>query len=294
VCNAVAFVPGAEVLPEERAEVDEEVENDNTESDDEDGWVDMPSSEEEDNEEDTELEISDDDDEESDENAEDGWETDSGNEDEEEAEDNNEEEEDDNAKETVDGGKASLPKKLTKSQKKKVKAQEKAESATAKLEKAKLVSESRILTDADFRQIKAHQIRKKMAAERKHQNDKSRKRTNDDVLIDEEVQEKIARREEGDGLPRLNDIEHFHKKFHRQTKEERKAQVEAGREGREDFGKPKKKGPHVGRTNRELAKKKNYQMVQQKVRGKNRNRSFRDKQMSLRKYLLRQAGKKAN
>lgn len=128
------------------------------------------------------------------------------------------------------------------------------------------------MTDADFRKIRAHQIRKKMAAERKHQNDGNRKRTNDDALIDEEVQEKIARyelrsyvlptsvapyaarhkykiqvqcyefrREEGDGLPRLNDIEHFHKKFHRQTKEERKATVEAGREGREEFGRPKKK-----------------------------------------------------
>lgn len=52
-------------------------------------------------------------------------------------------------------------------------------------------------------------------------------------------------------------------------------------------------GPHVGRTNRELAKRKNYQMVQAKIKGRNRNRTFRDKQMSLRKYLLRQQGKKA-
>lgn len=64
-----------------------------------------------------------------------------------------------------------------------------------------MVSESRILTDADFRKIRAHQIRKKMAAERKHQNDGNRKRTNDDALIDEEVQEKIARYDPLSGVP---------------------------------------------------------------------------------------------
>lgn len=47
-------------------------------------------------------------------------------------------------------------------------------------------------------------------------------------------------RKEIDGLPRLNDIEHFHKRP-KQNKLERKAQVEAGREGRGDFGKPKKR-----------------------------------------------------
>jgi hypothetical protein len=102
----------------------------------------------------------------------------------------------------------------------------------------------------------------------------------------------------------LADIEHFHKKLRRQTKEERMADVEAGRVGRETFSRPKKRvsreapgdecgwvqGAHVGRTNRELAKRKNYQMVKQKVRGKNRQRSFRDRQISLRKYLQQQKG----
>lgn len=94
----------------------------------------------------------------------------------------------------------------------------------------------------------------------------------------------------------------------RQTKEERLEQIREGREGRPEYGKPKKrviqlkfnfhwmiyifKGAHVGRTNRELAKRKNYQMVRHKVRGKNRQRSFRDRQISLRNYLLRQQGKK--
>lgn len=68
-----------------------------------------------------------------------------------------------------------------------------------------------------------------------------RKRKNDDVRLEEELAEKMARREQGDGLARLNDIEHFSKKIRRQTKEERLAQVKEGREGRDEFGKPKKR-----------------------------------------------------
>ncbi|VDP21711.1 unnamed protein product [Onchocerca flexuosa] len=68
--------------------------------------------------------------------------------------------------------------------------------------------------------------------------------------------------------------------------------VRKGREGRQQFGKPKKTGDHVGRTNRELMKRKNFQMVRHKLRGKNRQRSFKERQESLRKYLLRQAGRK--
>uniref|UniRef100_A0A915LQP3 Protein SDA1 n=1 Tax=Meloidogyne javanica TaxID=6303 RepID=A0A915LQP3_MELJA len=84
-----------------------------------------------------------------------------------------------------------------------------------------------------------------------------------------------------------------HSKKRKQTKEERMEQVRLGREDRATtYAKPKKKGAHVGRTNRELAKRKNFKMVQHKMRGKNRQRSFRDRQLSLRNYLLRQQGKK--
>ncbi|VDK55870.1 unnamed protein product [Anisakis simplex] len=174
-------------------------------------------------------------------------------------------------------------------------------------EKAQKISETRILTQEEFRKIRAYQMKKQVATKR--QIEGTKKRRNDDVKLDEEMEEKFAReyfrsviatvnmsmfsrRDEGDGLPRLKDIEQFHKKLYRHSKEDRIASVEAGREGREEFGKPKKRGAHVGRTNRELAKRKNYQMVRQKVRGKNRKRSFRDQQHSLKKYLLRQAGKK--
>uniref|UniRef100_A0A914ZVM1 Protein SDA1 n=2 Tax=Parascaris univalens TaxID=6257 RepID=A0A914ZVM1_PARUN len=171
-----------------------------------------------------------------------------------------------------------------------IKADARREEELSAEEKAKKISETRILTQEEFRKIRVYQMRKQIATKR--QIEGTRKRRNDDIKLDEELEEKFARREEGDGLPRLKDIEQFHKKIYRQSKEERIASVEAGREGREHFGKPKKKGAHVGRTNRELAKRKNYQMVRQKVRGKNRKRSFRDQQLSLKKYLLKQSGKR--
>ncbi|VDK80679.1 unnamed protein product [Litomosoides sigmodontis] len=150
-------------------------------------------------------------------------------------------------------------------------------------EKARQVCETRILTQNDFRKINAFLIKQQMGC--------SEKRRNDDVKLEEEVEEIIARQNEENGLPRLRDIEKFHKKLRRQTKEERMETVRKGREGRQQFGKPKK-GAHVGRTNRELMKRKNFQMVRHKLRGKNRQRSFKERQESLRKYLLRQAGRK--
>uniref|UniRef100_A0A1I8EUB8 Protein SDA1 n=1 Tax=Wuchereria bancrofti TaxID=6293 RepID=A0A1I8EUB8_WUCBA len=129
-------------------------------------------------------------------------------------------------------------------------------------EKARQVCETRILTQDDFRKINAFRLK-----------------------------QQVEHNEEN-GLTRLKDIEKFHKKLRKETKEERMETVKKGREGRQQFGKPKKTGAHVGRTNRELMKRKNFQMVRHKLRGKNRQRSFKERQESLRKYLLRQAGRK--
>lgn len=90
----------------------------------------------------------------------------------------------------------------------------------------------------------------------------------------------------------MSNIVQFHKKVGRQNKKERLEQVKEGRSDRDEYKKKKKNGPHVGRTNANMAKRKNYQMVQHKVRGKNRQRSFRDQQTSLRNYLIRQSGRK--
>jgi len=160
-----------------------------------------------------------------------------------------------------------------------------------KFEKAQIVSEIRVLNQEEHRQIAAYQLKKQLSIVKAQHTD-SRKRRNDDVKLDDELVEKQTRRDAGDGLPRLNDIEQFHKKIRRQDKDERMKQVEEGRTDRGEFGKPKKRGPHVGRTNRELAKRKNYQMIRQKVRGKNRQRSFREQQQSLREYLLKHKGTK--
>nr|CRZ24430.1 BMA-PRO-3 [Brugia malayi] len=150
--------------------------------------------------------------------------------------------------------------------------------------KARRVCETRILTQNDFRKINAFRLKQQVGYDGK--------RRNDDMKLEEELGETIARHNEENGLTRLKDIEKFHKKLRKETKEERVETVKKGREGRQQFGKPKKAGAHVGRTNRELMKRKNFQMVRHKLRGKNRQRSFKDRQESLRKYLLRQAGRK--
>ncbi|KAI6186232.1 Protein SDA1 [Aphelenchoides besseyi] len=177
------------------------------------------------------------------------------------------------------------PKKRRKKEQRKVQ-------AMAKEEKAKQVSETRILTDEDFELIREHQIKQQLKAANPKYDVEDAKQTNDENKLDDAVRDKIEKLREGDGLPRLNDIEQFHKKVRRQTKQERLEQVKEGRNDREMYKKRKKNGPHVGRTNSNVAKNKNFQMVQHKVRGKNRQRSFRDQQISLRNYLIRQTGKK--
>uniref|UniRef100_A0A914Z1P8 Uncharacterized protein n=1 Tax=Panagrolaimus superbus TaxID=310955 RepID=A0A914Z1P8_9BILA len=67
---------------------------------------------------------------------------------------------------------------------------QKKENAEAKVEKATLVSETRILSDADFRKIRAHNL-KKQAGLTNVQG--GRKRTNDDEKLDDEFEEKRAR-----------------------------------------------------------------------------------------------------
>ncbi|VDK71487.1 unnamed protein product [Onchocerca ochengi] len=151
-------------------------------------------------------------------------------------------------------------------------------------EKARQICEARILTQDDFCEINTFRLKQQMGYDGK--------RRNNDIKL-EELEETIAKRNEENGLTRLKDIEKFHKKLRKETKEERMETVRKGREGRQQFGKPKKTGDHVGRTNRELMKRKNFQMVRHKLRGKNRQRSFKERQESLRKYLLRQAGRKS-
>ncbi|GMT09943.1 hypothetical protein PFISCL1PPCAC_1240, partial [Pristionchus fissidentatus] len=299
------FVPGAECLPEEREENGEmEIDEEEVEkSDDEDGWVnvhhgaDVSEDEEGEGEEDEDEDDEDEegewetDDEEGAEEEEDDDDEEEDGEDEEESGEEEEEEEDEEGEKKVESKAPTQSKKL---KRRVTKAEMKAEIAHVPKEKAVKVSEGRILTQEEFKKINQFQIKKALVSQKKIAREivGTRKRTNDDDKLDEEYEEKRQRRVEGDGLPRLRDIEHFHKKMRRATKEERMESIMEGREGREDYGKRKKNGPHVGKTNRENAKKKVFSMVKNKIRGKNRQRSFRDQQTSLKNYLLRQAGHK--
>ncbi|VDL76253.1 unnamed protein product [Nippostrongylus brasiliensis] len=278
------FVPGAEVLEEQHEEngemevdgdddSDSSVEISDIDTDEVDSDDEPPSKrrapnegEGDDDEEDEEEEEDDDDDE--------GWETDDG--DEEEEESNDEGADDDVNMSHEDAGSVSQVTENDEIDPKK---------------KAELISSNRILTQEEFKQIRVYQLKKKLIGEKRLKKQLGNNRKNDDVRLIEELGERMERRGDGDGLPRLKDIEQFHKK-RKQSKEERLADIKEGHDENQKFGRPKKTGSHVGRTNRELAKKKVFNMIKAKVRGKNRQRSFRDQQKSLRNYLLRQSGRK--
>ncbi|KAF1755011.1 hypothetical protein GCK72_021578 [Caenorhabditis remanei] len=158
--------------------------------------------------------------------------------------------------------------------------------------KATKNSMDRILTQEDFKNIRAYQLKKQLIGEKRLKKQMGKGRSNADEQIVEDMAEKLEMKRSTDGLARLSDIEHFYKKK-RQTKEERMADITAGRADEDyKFGRPKKNGPHVGRTNEQNSKKKVFAMVKNKVRGRNRQRSFRDQQKSLRNYLMRQSGRK--
>ncbi|TKR70367.1 hypothetical protein L596_022404 [Steinernema carpocapsae] len=238
--NATAYVPGAECLSETEPDPADEEEGE-LDSDD-DGWVDMPDSGD-DSQEGIEVEDSDDEDDDDEEVDDEEFEDDEG----EDADDEEEEEELGSEIELEGSGDEEEVEEAAPKEKKKNKGQLKAERRVEKekekkeaVEKAKQISEIRILTDSDFKKIQAHKIRQQVSGEKR-----GVKRTNDDIKLDDELMDKIAKRDTGDGLPRLNDIEHFHKRK-RMTKEDRLATVMEGREGREDFNKPKAKAQNDG------------------------------------------------
>jgi len=140
--------------------------------------------------------------------------------------------------------------------------------------KAELVSQTRILTDEDFKKIKQNTLVEQM--------DGSRKRKHTTAT---NASDNTQRRE----IVNLSEIENVHKKM-RHDKESRLATVYAGREGREKFSKPKSKrqNEHASTTNKEKLKMKPFMMAShsRKLREKTK-RSFRDKQISLRDALVR-------
>lgn len=123
---------------------------------------------------------------------------------------------------------------------------------------------TRLFTDEDFKRIDMENIKKHTKGARKRP-------------LESEKSEYV----------RLNDIEMiFKKKKH--DKEARLESVMKGRAGREKFGyKDGRKNEHCSKTNREKRKRKNFGMMRNKARSKVK-KSFKDKQQSMRKHLLKQ------
>jgi len=145
-----------------------------------------------------------------------------------------------------------------------------------KAAKAAEVTSARILTDEDFKKIKAAQLKKHVTSISKH---KKQKMVN---ITEEEASSTGARSE----LVNLQDIEMIHGKK-KADKEARMAAIMKGREGREKFGSGRQKlNEFASTTNKQKAKKKNFSMMKHKIKKKVK-RSFREKQMDMQKSLLK-------
>lgn len=140
--------------------------------------------------------------------------------------------------------------------------------------KAELLSQTRFLTDEDFKKIQANKILSQVEGKA------GRKRKSD-------TSEPISRN--SDELVRLENIEMIYKKP-RHDKEARMATVMEGREGREKFNKPKQKRQNefASTSNKEKAKKKPFMMISHSYKTHSKKKkSYREKQLSLRDQLLK-------
>lgn len=142
-------------------------------------------------------------------------------------------------------------------------------------EAARELSSMKFFTDQDFEKIEAEVIRRKV-----ENSSKNRKRKSD-----KDIEAELS--EEDSEFVSLSKIEMIYKKK-KTDKQERIAKMKEGRDGREKFGyKDGRQDEHCSKTNREKSKNKNFMMMRNKARGKVK-KSFRDKQMALRKHLVQQ------
>ncbi|XP_017757293.1 PREDICTED: protein SDA1 homolog isoform X2 [Eufriesea mexicana] len=92
---------------------------------------------------------------------------------------------------------------------------------------------------------------------------------------------------EREDFVKLTDIENIYKK-RKHDKQTRIESVKKGQKERERFGyKDRRQNPLCSKTNREKKKTKTFQMLKHKVKGKVK-RSFKEKQIALRNHLLKQ------
>lgn len=139
-------------------------------------------------------------------------------------------------------------------------------------EAAKELALTKIFTDADFKKIEGELLKRKVTSS------SSRKR---------KAPETATKQPEKSEVVRLKDIEMIYKK-RRTDKQARLESIQKGREGREKFGyKDGRHSIHCSKTNREKQKNKNFLMIRHKARGKIK-KSFRDKQLALKKHLIQQ------
>ncbi|XP_066919116.1 protein SDA1 homolog isoform X2 [Clytia hemisphaerica] len=150
--------------------------------------------------------------------------------------------------------------------------------------KAEQVSQTKFLTDDDFKKIQQKAISQQIeSGPSAGKRGKKRKQTTAASGQEKEKSELVD----------LASIENVVKKM-KHDKESRLATVLAGREGREKFSKPKQKrqNEHASTTNKEKIKSKPFMMIShsQRSRGKGK-KSFRDKQIALRDSMLKKDGK---
>ncbi|GAV09238.1 hypothetical protein RvY_18811 [Ramazzottius varieornatus] len=146
-------------------------------------------------------------------------------------------------------------------------------SEAAKNERAVLISSTRFLSQKEFETIKKQKLADILAPSR------GKKRSATFAGLDgKEPTEFVS----------LSDIERLTKRL-KETKADKMAGAKVAREDRGEYGRPKPKlNPHASTTNKQKSRKKNFMMIRQKVRGKQK-RSFRDKQMSFRNALVKQS-----
>jgi protein SDA1 len=144
------------------------------------------------------------------------------------------------------------------------------------------LSSQKIFTQEDFKRIRMEQMKKKLS-DKGFVKDKKKKKMR--INLDSDGDEDEESRMKSDGLVPLTSITHINaKKKH--DKESRVLRVQEGREGREKFGQ-RFKDPKLGKTNKEKAKNKSFQMLRHKINRKHK-RSYKDKQLALRNSLLKQ------
>ncbi|KAJ8730146.1 hypothetical protein PYW07_017184 [Mythimna separata] len=258
------YIPGSEVLLEkEEVKYTEKKKskkaNKKKDDSDSDEWVDVASS-------DSEINITDSED--SDEEEDDAEEEEEGVEEEQESEEENVEDDKEETNNEVDNkketNKPTTDRKILKARRKSLEKKDMAE----KVQSAREIAMETIFTDEDFKRIEAAQLKKAVSGTKRKSN-----------VIEEE--------DESGELVQLSAIENIHKK-RKHDKDARLDSVMKGREERDKYGyKDRRKNIHCSKTNREKRKTKNYQMVKHKAKGKIK-RSFKDKQIAFRNYLIKQ------